>query len=331
MYFAIFNGMSRGIGSEPTKEVYLKVGVGFRTYLHHFKGAKLAIFMAICLHMDEAGRSFPSYDTLMELTGLNRATVAKAVKELQATSIEGKSIIGVHRERDKRGRLVGNNHYTLFPTPSELQSLENPTLEKPNYQKTILEEEPVVKEKPKRKDKGVSAASAAPPSPSHPSNPVASAPSLPPSQPTPQPPTDPMPTTTTAKRRKTQPPDSAAPPSHANHPLIAAYRLTFQRYPSKAQMAQLAQMEATPLEEGRFVAACQAWLMAGYNPSNLRGILDWYKDGVPDYRPANPNAHTKPVPKPKPSPSPYANMTEEEKAAYLEACEPIEDDEYDHD
>lgn len=151
MFFAIFNGISRGIGNKPTKEVYLKVGVDFRNYLHHFKGAKLAIFMAICLHMDEHGRSFPSYDTLMELTGLNRSTVAKAIKELQTTLIDGQPVLGVSRERDKLGRLKGNNHYCLFPTDEEAQSLENPTLEKPNYRKPILEVEPYVKEEPIRK------------------------------------------------------------------------------------------------------------------------------------------------------------------------------------
>ena len=83
-------------------------------------------------------------------------------------------------------------------------------------------------------------------------------------------------------REATPPPAAPKEPTTTEHPFIAVYREVFRRYPNKAQMVQLAKLIVTPPGLEQWQTACSAWLMAGYKPDNLRGILDWYRDGVPE-------------------------------------------------
>lgn len=59
----------------------------------------------------------------------------------------------------------------------------------------------------------------------------------------------------------------------AHHPAVQVFREVWQRYPSKAQMPIIAQ--AVEDMDG-WRAACQAWASAGYKPTNVTGMLDWY-------------------------------------------------------
>ena len=36
-----------------------------------------------------------------------------------------------------------------------------------------------------------------------------------------------------------------------------------------------------------FWQVVDAWMVCGYKPNNLRGILDWYRDGIPEKRNGN--------------------------------------------
>ena len=83
------------------------------------------------------------------------------------------------------------------------------------------------------------------------------------------------------KEEATPPPPPPIEEKPTDHPFVVIYREVFKRYPNKAQMAQLVN-QAEPLFLDLWRAACSAWLMAGYKPDNLRGILDWYRDGVPE-------------------------------------------------
>jgi hypothetical protein len=50
MMIQIFNGRSRGLGQDAQHAVYLQVSVQMRQHLHHFKGVRLGVFLAIALH-----------------------------------------------------------------------------------------------------------------------------------------------------------------------------------------------------------------------------------------------------------------------------------------
>jgi len=147
---SIFNGTRRTLGQPTEKDIYAKIDVEFRQYLHHFKGAKLAVFIAISLHINEDGTAFPSYDKLQEETGLGRDTIAQALKDLCEMKIDGNRVLTKWRTRNGKGQLVGNNRYKIFPTEEECQSWENPTLDK-----SLLEGEPITKEEPIKEKKGV--------------------------------------------------------------------------------------------------------------------------------------------------------------------------------
>ena len=83
------------------------------------------------------------------------------------------------------------------------------------------------------------------------------------------------------KEEATPPPAAPIEEKPTDHPFVVIYREVFKRYPNRAQMAQLVN-QAEPLFLDLWRTACSAWLMAGYKPDNLRGILDWYRDGVPE-------------------------------------------------
>jgi hypothetical protein len=99
--------------------------------------------------------------------------------------------------------------------------------------------------------------------------------------PAPAPTPEPLPLT---EKAVTAPPSSAPPPKPAEHPYVQAYREVFQRYPPKAQMARIAKMAVTPPGTEQFKCACESWLMKGFRPTNIDGILEWYRDGVPSYQ-----------------------------------------------
>lgn len=119
----IFNGKMRGPGANG-RQLGAIIDFTFREYIHYFKGANLHIFMAICLHSDEEGYCFPSYDTLERETGYGRATIAKAIKDLCDLKIDGFYVLAKWRKRDEKGRFTGSNRYRIFPSPEELQELE---------------------------------------------------------------------------------------------------------------------------------------------------------------------------------------------------------------
>jgi hypothetical protein len=79
-------------------------------------------------------------------------------------------------------------------------------------------------------------------------------------------------------------PPAPADTKSSDHPYVMAYREVFQRYPPKAQMARIAKMAVTPPGTEQFKCACESWLMKGFRPTNIDGILEWYRDGVPSYQ-----------------------------------------------
>lgn len=64
--------------------VWVKLSVSFREVMPQLKGAPLAVFLSICLHVNGRGEAWPKYDTLCAETGYERAAVARALKHLES-------------------------------------------------------------------------------------------------------------------------------------------------------------------------------------------------------------------------------------------------------
>jgi len=69
------------------QEAWIKLSTTFRKSLPHFKGAKLAVFIAISLGINEHGESYPALDTLVKWTGYSRRGIIEAIKELQELGV----------------------------------------------------------------------------------------------------------------------------------------------------------------------------------------------------------------------------------------------------
>lgn len=80
--------VSDGKGFESYREdVWIKLSVTFRKYMRNLKGSRLAVFLAICLHIDEKGTCYPSIETLSEETGYSPREVMNATKELESAGL----------------------------------------------------------------------------------------------------------------------------------------------------------------------------------------------------------------------------------------------------
>ena len=119
---SIFHGKVRGLGTSKSA-IFLKLQVAFREHLHHFKGAKLAAFMAVALHMDKNGWSYPSLDTLERETSYNRTTLSSALTELCQMTINGHRVLLAIQRHKSDGSFEGNR-YLLFPTKKEVEKYE---------------------------------------------------------------------------------------------------------------------------------------------------------------------------------------------------------------
>lgn len=135
--FSIFNGQSRSLGGQQSA-IFARVDVDFRQYLEFFKGAKLHVFMAICLHANEDGWAWPSYDTLGRETGYGRDTIASALSDLCDLTIEGHRVLLRFQPVGDGGKYQ-SNRYLIFPSAAECASYEhkqpckeNPNTDKPN-------------------------------------------------------------------------------------------------------------------------------------------------------------------------------------------------------
>jgi hypothetical protein len=78
---------------------WIKLSAAFRArMLKVLKGAKLSIFICVCLHLNERGESFPSITTICEETGYHKDTVIVEIQEME--HIPG--LMRVLRQRGKK-------------------------------------------------------------------------------------------------------------------------------------------------------------------------------------------------------------------------------------
>ncbi|MEW6287773.1 MAG: hypothetical protein AB1509_16270 [Chloroflexota bacterium] len=120
--FKIFAGNWRGVGADNGQStMFMQIGLEFRDHLHHFKGAPLAVFLAIVLHSNQDGFAMPSYDLLEQETGLARETISRAVEHLCGLEIDGQRVLLRYRLMDaKTKRFIGGNRYIVFPTETQV-------------------------------------------------------------------------------------------------------------------------------------------------------------------------------------------------------------------
>lgn len=81
---------------------WIKFSAAFRErMLGVLKGAKLSIFISICLHLNENGESFPGISTIARETGYHRDTVMVEIQEME-------TIPGLMKVLREKGKV---NHY----------------------------------------------------------------------------------------------------------------------------------------------------------------------------------------------------------------------------
>lgn len=74
----------KGAFKTVTTAGWIKFGIAFRNVMHQLKGAKLAVFMSICLHVNEEGEAWPSMRTIAAETGFDKGTVSASISELES-------------------------------------------------------------------------------------------------------------------------------------------------------------------------------------------------------------------------------------------------------
>lgn len=90
---------------------YVKFSVSFREQqLGQLKGAPLAVFICLALHIEQTGTCFPSVSLITQETGYNRDTVFDALRKLEFMGYIGRKQIV-----DGTSRRFRSNVYQLFP------------------------------------------------------------------------------------------------------------------------------------------------------------------------------------------------------------------------
>ncbi len=265
----IFNGRKRSLGKKEKEEYYIQVDVDFRQHLHLLKGAKLAVFMAIALHTDEDGISFPSVKLLCKETGYNRETVFDALAELEEIEINGAKLLCRYKSKAEDGTFQ-NNQYLIFPTDDDqigiLPSTEKPDTVKNQHGKTSTLRRTNTKEEPILKKNQEDSCAIAPPTPKS------------------------MPKEKSAEQggsagKKNKPRDV-----NLDNQAVIAFRDNFGFQLNEDQR----QVVATSVLDIRcWQKTLATWKLNNYSPKSLDGMLEHYgKQG-------NPSDVLKPAPKPE--------------------------------
>jgi hypothetical protein len=123
----LFNGDERGQSLCPTTSVWHQVDlVAARRISRELGPAPYTILMAIASYADPEGVAFPSLATLADETCLTEETVAKHIRTLCETDINGQRLLMRWRERQPDGSL-SSYFYRLLPSEAELVLVNKPT------------------------------------------------------------------------------------------------------------------------------------------------------------------------------------------------------------
>jgi hypothetical protein len=237
---------------------WVKFSAAFRlNMLRKLKGAKLAVFICICLHINERGQAFPGLETIAEETGYDRDTVMGIIPELEG-------ILGL---LDVFRRKGAKNIYR--PAFAARGARSEP----------ILPEEKVV-------GKNTTGGSPAPQTPTGLGQSSGKSPvdfhqkkreSL--------------------KEREREPAldfEKMTIPEAYKWPTLKMYRLATGFMPGSVIWESLDKaITENSLSEAQIREAAVAWVMAGHRLENVQGILDWAINGIPDAR-QKMNSETRP-------------------------------------
>jgi hypothetical protein len=274
----IFNGRSRALGQDGQEAVYVQVAVTMRSHLHHFKGARLGVLMAIALHSNAEGWAWPSLNTLRSETGYNVQTISQALKELCTLTIDGQRVLLSVQDRTATGTFT-TNRYLLFPSDADLANYAgedgDPQAQPPLEVLDVAAPEGAVP--------GTAAPPLAHPPPERP--PAVTPPTARPSST--------LPSTESAYERSTMgnknhdregegervsAPARGAPadesPGAADHPAVAAYRTTFGQSPTARQATAIAEC-VTDL--ARWQRVLDDWLTNAWRRESVGKMLDRYQ------------------------------------------------------
>jgi len=262
----IFNGRSRGLGQDAQHAVYMQISVALRQHLHHFKGARLGVFLAIALHSNADGWAWPSMPVLRAETGYNVQTISQALSDLCVLTIDGQRVLLSVQDRAASGTFA-TNRYLLFPSDEDVArfageegdpearmpleapvtpvpSSAAPSVEKPStvvpHTAAPLSEKAHVRRTMGNKNHG-----------------------------------EQEPVSACAPRQPPLPagqPGATSPPP-TEHPAITAYRVTFGRSPTERQTAAIAQT-VTDIE--RWTRVLDDWQENAWRAESVGKMLDRY-------------------------------------------------------
>ena len=115
----VYTKRMRSLNEGGKKVVTAWLDVSFRDYLHELKGARLAVFLAIALHSDEDGWSFPSIKLIAKETGYSQDTVNDALNTLCSMTINGNRLLLRFQPKRQKDGLFKSNQYLIFPSLQE--------------------------------------------------------------------------------------------------------------------------------------------------------------------------------------------------------------------
>jgi hypothetical protein len=129
MFLSIHNESTRTLGEGGREEAYLQIGVGLRAHIKKFKGARLHVFLAIALHADKYGWSWPTVELLRQRTTYRPDTIYKALADLERLRINNRRLFlrtqvppPHYRPKDAAG--YARNFYLLCPSDDEVAHFE---------------------------------------------------------------------------------------------------------------------------------------------------------------------------------------------------------------
>ena len=304
----IFNGRTRGLGQDAQHAIYVQVSVALRQHLHHFKGARLGVFLAIALHSNADGWAWPSMAALKAETGYNVQTIAQALRDLCALTIDGQHVLLAVQDRAARGTFA-TNRYLLFPSdadvacyageaddPQARPPLDVPLTAAPQAVQPLSEKPSTAQPDTARPSSGKAYERNTMGNKNHAQQkPVgARAPRL-----------------TPAAAHES----GSGPPPSSEHPAIAAYRAAFGHAPTARQAAAIA---AAVSDLARWMRVLDDWHANAWRAESVGKMLDRYRNQSEEH------SHAPPAQRPtagRPN-RPSAAPTPEELARFLNRPRP---------
>lgn len=216
----------------------------------------LAVYLVLVRFADRDGNCFPAHQKIMDLLGLSRNTVKKALDALTDAGL-----LRVAARRGDDGSQT-SHLYTLLHvgqvSPRDTPPCQTVT---PPLSNGDTEQDLINKTHFNKCESDAGASLLPPPGPPKPDKPRARSAS-----------------------KAAQERDPAL-----DHPAVILYRELVHRTPGALPRAEIAK---SVTDNARWQATITAWLLAGYRPDNVAGMLDWYTSGIPQRQKGGSNGKT---------------------------------------